>query len=50
MVVFEDEGECWSCKGKGYRLEDSVGVFRVLVVGHVRTNLLLSDLESGQLF
>lgn len=52
MVVFEDEGECWPCKGKGYHLEDSVGGFRLLVavVGHVQRGLLLSDLESEQVF
>lgn len=47
MVVFVDEGECWSCKGKGYRLEESVGEFRLLVV---QKGLLLFDLESEQLF
>lgn len=53
MVVIEDEGECWPCKGKGYRLEDFVGGFRLLVVavvGHAQKGPLLSDLESEQLF
>ena len=50
MVVFEDKEGCWFCKGKGYRLEDSVDGFRLLVVAVAQKGFLHSDLKSEQLF